>query len=319
MHGFPMTQMKPLSEIAYVPDGLVRSMGADFDELERPEPRRGRRRCRPTPWLTVGGLIAAVATLIVVVITVELNTAPPEEAEMQRAGVLTPTAAATRVEAPAVVPVATTTPAGTAIRPAVALPTPAQVPLETPTVTGAPAVINSEVITVTTQSARVLLSNVIRHALGTHTAEINVVESTEPYVEYAKTEGALTVLRMNGEITALALPATASKGLEAAADLRAALAPDRTNQDPTTANRTACVASASGQATTSGLYVRAACVDGVATPHARRPALRCYIILEDACLVPGRALLPPAMRQDAHNGPWVFSYTATSTYVRRKR
>ena len=179
-------------------------------------------------------------------------------------------------------------------------------------------VVETAAITVATRSARISLSNVIRHALGTYAVEIDVVESARSYEAYATASGSRVVLRLHGEMVGLVSATTPAEGLAAALDLYAALDPGRTSDSLHVANVTACVADAQGEGV-HGVYVRTVCIDGLALPHARRPALRCYIVLEGACFAPGRSRLPPSVQHDAHNAPWVFSYTSTSTYVRRRR
>lgn len=302
MRSFPMTPMKPLSEIAYVPNAMVRSMGSDSDDLERPVRQREGGLCRPSPWWAVGGLIAIVVVLIAVVLVIELRTAPSEGGGALVAGVLSasvggPAARPQEATAPAVA-AATLVPATTTADPL--------------------GVIETAAITVAARSARISLSNVIRHALGTYAVEIDVVESARAYEAYATAPGSRVVLRLHGEMVGIAKATTPAAGLAAALDLCAALDPGRTSAGLDVANLTACVADADGERV-HGVYVRTVCIDGLALPHARRPALRCSIVLEGACFAPGRSHLPPSVQHDAHNGPWVFSYTSTSTYVRRRR
>lgn len=304
MRSFPMTPMKPLSEIAYVPNAVVRSMGSDSDELDRPAVQQGGGRCRPSPWWAVGGLIATVVVLIAVVVVIELRTAASESvaggADLV-AGALSASVAGG---------VAATAPSAAAAVAATPVPAPAAAdPL---------GVVETAVTTVAARSARISLSNVIRHALGTYAVDIDVVASARAYEAYAAAPGSRVVLRLHGEMVGIAETATAAAGVAAAADLYEALDPSRVSDGLDAANLAACVADIDG-ARVHGVYVRAVCIDGVAVPHARRPALRCYLVLEGACFAPGRSRLPQSVQHDAHNAPWVLSYTSTSTYVRRRR
>lgn len=316
MCSFPMTPMKPLSEIAYVPNSVVRSVGSDSDDLETPVVQQRGCRCRPSPWWAIGGLIATVVVLIVVVFAIESHAAPSEASEGDRgnvglvAGGLLASVGAAAASTPP--PPSATVP--TAYKSdVVATPTPE------PATVDPLGVVESAVTSVAARSARISLSNVIRHALGTYAVEIDVVASVHDYETYATAPGSRVVLRMHGEMVALAKSTTVAEGSAAAADLYAALDPQSKSASFDAANQAACVSDADRGELVHGVYVRTVCVDGAVVPHSRRPSLRCYVVLESACFAPGRSRLPQSVQYDSHNAPWVFSYTSTSTYVRRRR
>lgn len=305
-----MTRMKPLSEIAYVPNAFVHSMGSDSDGILEP-PDDGRRRgawrggCRPSPWWALGGLLAIVVVLIAVVLTVELYATPSERETDLANGVILSTL---REDPPATTTTAPSSPSASASASASA-----QVATSAPL-----GITDTATITVAARSARVALSNVIRHALGTYAVDV-LVGPPRAYEEYAAALGSRVVLRLHGEMMGLTVAVggvAAVAAVAAAADLLETLDPEHLTVGGDAANLTACLPA---DELVHGVYVRTVCVDGVATPHARHPALRCYVVLEAACFAPGRSLLPPATQHDVHNGPWVFSYTSTSTYVRRAR
>lgn len=311
MHSFPMTPMKPLSEISYVPNAMVRSLGSDSDELDR-HPVEHRRRsvgggvCTLSPWWAVGGLIAIVVALLVVVLTIELRSGAPDSGVALAAGVLSvggdpSVASTTATTATTAITSLSSNPLETSVV-APLLPT---LPTTAPDQAG---VVETSVVTVATRASRISLSNVIRHALGTYAVEI-IVGPARAYEAYAATPGARIVLRLHGEMVGLSVIEE-----ETATDLLEALDPGREKADLET-----CSGDYDDGVRVHGVYVRAVCVDGVAVPRSRTPALRCYIVIESACFAPGRGRLPLSIQHDAHNGPWVFSYTSTSTYVRRRR
>lgn len=313
MHNFPMTPMKPLSEISYVPNATVRSMESDSDELDRPPVEHRRRSvrgggCTLSPWWAVGGLIAIVVALLVVVLTIELRSGAPDSGVVLAAGVLSvggdPSVASTTATT------ATTSLSSNPSETSVVATLRPTLPTTAPDQAG---VVETSVVTVASRAARISLSNVIRHALGTYAVEI-IVGPARAYEAYAATPGARIVLRLHGEMVGLSVIEEETTSLLAATDLLEALDPGREKGDLET-----CYGDYDDGVRVHGVYVRAVCVDGVAVPHSRTPALRCYIVIESACFAPGRGRLPLSIQHDAHNGPWVFSYTSTSTYVRRRR
>ena len=295
--------MKSLSEVAYVPGNVMHLIGSGSDDTELPVKRKECGECRKSSWWAVGGLIAAVIALIAVVVVVELHTASVDKSNVSTVGALSASVEVTAASAREVRP------------PAVAVTASVLKPADVDPL----GVVEAATTTVATRSARVELSNVIRHALGTYAAEIDVVASAQAYEAYATAPGSHVVLRLHGELVAIAKATTAAVGLVAAADLFAALDPALVSVGLAAPNLTECGTDASGKGLVHGVYVRAACIDGIVTPHDRRPSLRCYLVLEGACFTPARSRLPLSIQHDAHNAAWVFSYTSTSTYVRRRR
>lgn len=288
MSNFRPTPLNPLNEITYFPATKLRTvLGVDSDDGDRMQRERRqplRRGCSYTAKLILLAVTVIPGALAMVIVLGGFRESPGGGSIDRDPGVQGTGAGAGSVTGL----VAGLVEGGAH----------AEVPVSLSGTQNNVGLIVSEdqVQTVTHASASSTLVDALSHALGTARIEIvpTLSDPTGP-----------VVLRLHGELVPIDVRSSHETPFDqmAGAFVRGLLISDEMWATPP-----AC-AIAAPDSPLLGLYVRTSC--------ASRPMdrIECIVRVEPSCLSQGRVRLAATRRYDAHNGPWVFSYSSTSNYT----